>query len=136
MQRCKKLIIKNNIKLKNIITQTDVINNNNLKIKPEKIEKYWNKLIKNLELDLTNMKSYTLIEVVRSKLTNVVNLCNNIRDWIDNTIKAPKINSYVGNGVYIYKKTPDKLDSEWFKKYLDYIVSLADSSTKRVALRT
>ena len=83
-------------------------------------KEYYEKLISQLEKDLLNMNYFTLTEVVRSKLSNVVNLCYNIREWIDNIIKFPKIRDYVGNGVYIYKNGEDKTKTEWFKKYMEY----------------
>jgi len=82
---------------------------------------YYENLLNQLEKDLINMKFFTLTEVVRSKLSNVVNLCYNIREWIDNLIKYPKIRDYIGNGVYIYKNNSnDKTQSDWFKKYMEY----------------
>ena len=63
-----------------------------------------------------------MTEIIRSNLTNVINLCFNIRELIDNIVKCPQINKFVGNGVYIYKKDNkiQKTESEWFKKYISY----------------
>ena len=90
------------------------------KFKIEFNQEYYESLILNLEKDLLHMNYFTLTEVVRTKLSNVVNLCYNIREWIDNIVKFPRLKEYVGNGVFIYKNNGDKTKTEWFKKYMEY----------------
>lgn len=124
------LNIFNGIKIREIMTFSEMqkyyeqIENNKKKnkFKIDFTKEYYEKLMTDLELDLLNMKYFTLTEVVRTKLSNVVNLCYNIREWIDNLIKYPKIREYVGNGVYIYKNSDktDKTNNDWFKKYMEY----------------
>lgn len=74
----------------------------------------------NLTNDIITMKHITLKEVVRNKIGNVINLCNNIREWVEGTIKAPTLNKFVGEGVYIYKHDNKlkKTETEWFKKFI------------------
>jgi hypothetical protein len=115
------------IKLKSIISFPELkkyYENNETKsqFKVEFTEELYEQIIVNLEKDLLNMKHFTLTEVVRSKLTNVVNLCYNIREWIDNLVKQPRIKDYIGQGVYIYKNTDpkNKTNNDWFKKYMAY----------------
>jgi hypothetical protein len=93
-------------------------------------EELYEQIILHLEKDLLNMKHFTLTEVVRSKLSNVVNLCYNIREWIDNIVKQPRIKDYIGKGVYVYKNTDpkNKTNNEWFKKYMEYHQSSEHSS--------
>jgi hypothetical protein len=101
------------IKLKNVISFNELKKyyencDSKTKFEVEFTEELYGQIICNLEKDLLNMKHFTLTEVVRSKLTNVVNLCYNIREWIDNIVKQPRIKDYVGQGVYIYKNTDPK----------------------------
>lgn len=79
-------------------------------------------IIKNaiLKQKINKMNFFVLTQVVRTNNSNIVNLCYNIREWIDNLVKAPTIKKYVGNGVFVYKKTNNKISTEWFNKYLEY----------------
>ena len=122
--------ILKNINLKNILKYDELKkyhedqNQNQNKFKIDFDLDYYNKLVEKLEHDLVNMKHFTLTEVVRSKLSNVINLCYNIREWIDNIVKYPMIKNYVGKGVYVYKNDSNnsdkKINSLWFKKYMEY----------------
>ncbi len=130
------------IKLKEIVQYSELIKyyenmepKNKKKFKVEFTMENYNKLINNLESDLLEMKYFTLTEVVRSKLSNVVNLCYNIREWIDNIVKYPRIKDYLGNGVYIYKNTSkDKTQTEWFKKYMEYHESIKPEHSSNIIL--
>ncbi len=84
------------------------------------IQNETNNKIQLLESDIKNMKIVIMKEVMRSKVDNIVNLCINIRQWLEKEIKYPQAKNYVGNGVSIYKydKKYKKTDSSWFKKYL------------------
>jgi exodeoxyribonuclease-5 len=81
--------------------------------------------------EVTNMilkqKTWTLQKIVRSNDTNIINLCNSIRDWISEKINYPKIGLYKGKNVCLYKKHDkfgyDKIKTEWFKKCLKYFNS-------------
>jgi hypothetical protein len=108
------LNLYNNIKLKNILTYNDV----NKYITTKNIN--YDDFINNLEKKLLNIDYYLLTDVVRTKNKNIVNLCYNIREWIENIIKCPIIQNYVGNGVYVYKNDGDKNKSLWFNKYIEY----------------
>ena len=120
--------ILKNINLKNILKYDELKKyyeeqeqNQKSKFKIDFDLEYYNKLVEKLENDLVNMKHFTLTEVVRSKLSNVINLCYNIREWIDNIVKYPMIKNYVGKGVYVYKNDcTEKINSLWFKKYMEY----------------
>lgn len=70
---------------------------------------------------LYNMKYYNMTTIVRNKLFNVVSLCNNIRQWVFDEVKIPSTRKYINNGVYLYKLNNNRLNSEWFHKYLTYI---------------
>lgn len=75
-----------------------------------------------LTSDILEMENVVMKEVVRNKLTNVVNLCYNIRQWITNEVKYPVARNYVGNGVFIYKNDKkNKTDTLWFKNYISHI---------------
>ena len=105
------------------------------KFKIEYNEEYYNKLVENLQNDLLSMKHFTLTEVVRSKLSNVVNLCYNIREWIDNLVKKPTVGKYIGQGVYIYKNdSKDKVNNIWFKKYMEYHNSTKPEHSSNIIL--
>ncbi len=98
-------------------------------------EEYYNKLIGNLHNDLMNMKHFTLTEVVRSKLSNVINLCYNIREWIDNIVKHPTVSKFIGKGVYVYKNdSKEKINTSWFKKYMEYHDSTKPKHSSNIIL--
>ena len=130
------------IKLKEIMNFTELSKyyenmepKNKKKFKIDFTNENYNKLIENLEKDLLEMKYFTLTEVVRTKLSNVVNLCYNIREWIDNIVKCPRIKDYLGNGVYIYKNTSkDKTQTDWFKKYMEYHESIKPEHSSNIIL--
>jgi hypothetical protein len=68
---------------------------------------------------IIGMKYVVLKDVVRNKIENVVGLCNNVRKWVENIIKAPDISKYSGAGVYIYKcDGKKKTESKWFNKFI------------------
>ncbi len=105
------------------------------KFKIEFDKDYYDKLINDLEIDLLNMKYFTLTEVVRTKFSNVINLCYNIREWIDNIVKYPEIRKFIGNGVHIYKKNDqNKINSIWFEKYMEYHNSLKPEHSSNIIL--
>jgi hypothetical protein len=111
------LFIKNKeeLKLRDFINQIKTQE----KLPDSEYESKLNNLIK----DILAMKSYTMTEIVRNKITNVTNICNNIRKWVDKEIDRPTPRKYQGEGVYIYKleKNKSKTESDWFKKYVQYI---------------
>lgn len=83
-----------------------------------KMERIQNR-IDNLEEAILAQQYTTLKKVMRTKNDNVINLCNNIRNWVTGVIKQPTIFEFVGKGVYLYKY--DKLgkkDTEWLNKYI------------------
>lgn len=73
-----------------------------------------------LENDIKKMKFTIMKEVMRSKVDNIINLCINVRQWLEKEIKYPEPRKYTGNGVSIYKydSKKRKTDSKWFKEYL------------------
>ncbi len=79
--------------------------------------------------------SYTLTKVVRTNKDNIINACNNLRDWIDNNMK-PTIGKFVGNGVYVYrnKLKNDKTNNEWFDKFMEYHISDKNEHSSNIIL--
>jgi hypothetical protein len=73
--------------------------------------------------DIINMPTFVMKQIMRNNISNVNNLCNCMREWIENLIKNPKFNKYQGNGVYYFKydNNKPKIESEWFKLYLENI---------------
>jgi hypothetical protein len=73
-----------------------------------------------LKNNIVSMKYIVLKEVVRNTIPNVVNLCNNIRQWLENIIDVPTPHKFIGNGVHVYKHIPNscKTDSVWFKTFI------------------
>ena len=75
---------------------------------------------------IIGMNNYTLKKVMRSKLSSVTNVCQQIRLWTMGEIKVPKIRKYIGTdekktGVTACKYTSgDKIKTSWFQKCLEY----------------
>jgi len=61
-----------------------------------------------------------LKQVVRNSDNNVVSICNEVRHWVIGTKKSPVLYPHIGSKVYIYKNSGSKLESLWFKKYMEY----------------
>lgn len=82
----------------------------------------------NLKTKILGMKNVVLKEVMRSNNPQVIGLCNEIRGWVLNDIKIPKFYQYKGNKVFLYKynEKKKKIDSEWFKKCVEYNQSKND----------
>lgn len=72
--------------------------------------------------DIVNMKYIILKEVMRNKIGNVVSLCYNIREWVDNIIRVPDLNKFSNKngGVFMYKcgDRKKKVETEWFKQFV------------------
>jgi len=84
-------------------------------------------LINTKRMELVNnilqMKTFTLKNVVRSRINAVTEVCYEIRNWVNNKINIPdlmKYSEYNGVEFYEYDKK-DKLKSNWFNKCIDYI---------------
>ena len=79
--------------------------------------------IKILKDDLMKIETYTIKDVVRNKIDNIVNLCLDMRKWIDGGKELPDIRKHLGNGLYAYKKTRDKkrIETKWFQKFIEKI---------------
>lgn len=86
--------------------------------------------------DILEMNYTVLKEVVRNKIMNVVNLCYNVREWVENLIKAPTLNKFIGNGVFIYKldRKNKKTDTLWFKKFIELQNNNTDNNTSNIIL--
>ncbi len=80
-----------------------------------------------LHEDISNTDSYTLSKVVRSDKPNIIDLSNATREWVLGKIKLPDILQFKGNGVFLYKKSKDKTDTKWFKKFIEYSQSGSNS---------
>lgn len=98
---------------------TEYFDNKNVDALKKKFDEFKSAII--------SQQSITMTEVMRSNDNNVVALCNEIRAWVlDNII--PNIGKYKGKKVYLYKKTHnDKLQTEWFKKAVEYFKSINNS---------
>ena len=86
--------------------------------------------------DIINMRYNVLKEVVRNKIGCVVNLCYNIREWIEGVINAPNLNKFVGTGVTIYRHNPSnaKTESMWFNKFIEYQNAMIDNNISNIIL--
>jgi hypothetical protein len=73
----------------------------------------------NFKKNIINLKKFTLKEIVRSNNNNILNVCMNIRDWVLNKIKIPKLNQLVGEGVKIISKKSNK--NEFIQHFIDNI---------------
>jgi hypothetical protein len=74
-----------------------------------------------LKGDILNMKSTVLKEIVRCNDDQVVGLCNEVRSWVIGLTKEPKVGSFSGVNVSIYKyKKEGKTNTKWFKKCTRY----------------
>lgn len=96
-------------------------------------------LVKLTEARFQNFKNYVLEmkyivlkHVMRSNDNNVVGLCNEVRSWVLEEIKAPMSYKFKGDKVYFYKCPKNskgekmKTYNEWVKKYIDYLQSHGD----------
>lgn len=90
----------------------------------------------NLVDDIINMKYIILKEVVRNKLDNVVGLCYNIREWVENIIKVPNINKFIGKGVYVYNYDDKikKIETKWFNKFITLQKNNTDNNISNIIL--
>ena len=71
--------------------------------------------------DILKMESTVLKKIVRCNDDMVVGLCNEIRSWVIGTTKQPKIGSFKGGKVSIYRyKKEGKTNTRWFKKCARY----------------
>jgi ATP-dependent exoDNAse (exonuclease V) alpha subunit len=70
---------------------------------------------------IMSMKTIILKKVMRNSIQNVVNLCYNIRQWVEDEIKVPQIAKYKGKGVHVYKCDKEKKHTAWFLKCVEYI---------------
>lgn len=88
-----------------------------------------NNTIEILQNDINKMKFIIMKEVMRSKVDNIINLCINVRQWLEKEIKNPEPRKFVGDGVKIYKHDPKikKTDSLWFKQYLNNFKNIENS---------
>ena len=76
-----------------------------------------------------NQKNITLKHIVRSKQSHIIDLCNNVRKWVIQSIIMPKINKFSGPGVFLYKYyRKGKKDTKWIKKFIDNIKDTNDSN--------
>ena len=96
---------------------TDLYHNN------PKMKKHKNdaELYDNFVNAIVNMENITMRNVVRNRIPNVLNFFNNMREWIENVSKIA-IGKYLGDGVHVYKlkKGENKLNTKWFKTFIEY----------------
>lgn len=73
--------------------------------------------------ELENMESFLLKNVVRSKIKNVTNVCNEFRLWVTSE-NIPNLKQYMGTtGVYFYEynQKKEKVNTLWFEIFLKSI---------------
>lgn len=89
-----------------------------------------------LTKEIIGMECITLKEVMRNKIGNIVRLCYNIREWVDDIIKAPQLERFKGHGVYFYQCKPNqsKIESEWFKTFIKYQESMINNNVSNIIL--
>lgn len=77
----------------------------------------------NLIIQITNMQTFTLTEVMRSKSQSVTNVCYEIRQWVIGLKTQPNLKEHIdkNENVIVYRqKDKKKTDTSWFKKCLKY----------------
>lgn len=85
--------------------------------------------------DILRMQTITMREVVRNKIGNVVNLCYNIREWVENIRKLPEISAYKGKGVFLYQfNKTKKTETDWFKKFITMQKNNIDNHISNIIL--
>lgn len=78
----------------------------------EMIEIDYNKFMN----ELINLDSITLRQIFRNTHSHVLDLCFNIRQWVNNEIDKPTIRKYSGDGVCLHSKNnKKKIETEWFQ---------------------
>ena len=129
--------INDDNKSNNIINYTEFINylNNSNKIlfddnydniiyDNDDIKKRYEFICNKLQLiNNNNNNNILLSNIIRNNINNVINMSNEIRLWINNLIQYPDFSKYKSKGGVFYYKiiNKDKLNSEWFKKYINSI---------------
>ena len=51
----------------------------------------------------------------------MVNLSKHIRNWVMNKVRIPIIKNYIGESVYVFKKTNNYKTCKWINKYINGI---------------
>jgi ABC-type Na+ transport system ATPase subunit NatA len=107
-------------KTKHLLTFENYLVGNNVpkNMKTAENEEKFNKLVNNIML----MKNVTMQEIMRTKIDNVIKLCMDVRNWIEND-KVPDFGKYKNiDGVKIYARDNNspKTESKWFKKFIKY----------------
>ena len=86
--------------------------------------------------EILSQKSITMTAIVRSNDNDVVGLCNEVRKWVFNIIKEPKIGLFQGKKVKIYKydNSINKIHSGWFKKCVEYFKNMQNKTLSNISL--
>lgn len=82
------------------------------------INKEIRRRIRLLTSDIIDLETTVLKEVVRSGLTNIVNLCNSVRKWVTGELEVPIVKPYVGTGVKLYTCKERK---KWINSFIKNI---------------
>lgn len=82
------------------------------------IDKEIKKRIRLLTNDIISLETTILKEVVRSGLTNIVNLCNSVRKWVTGELDVPIVKPFVGSGVKLYTCKERK---KWLNSFIDKV---------------
>ena len=110
--------IKESLTLEDYIEGMKYVLNDTIDGSSSDLQNRYNLLIN----DLRNMKTFTMKNVVRSKIGAVTELCYELRKWI----KTSKLSNHLNKnkqGLYFfdYEERQNKMDSLWFKKFLESI---------------
>lgn len=93
------------------------------------------KRMNELKNNILNQQSTILKKVMRTKNDNVINLCNNIRNWVTNVISHPEVFRYKGKGVYLYKyDRKGKKNTEWLNEYMKRCKKQEDTGCTNIIL--
>lgn len=86
--------------------------------------------------NIKNHNHITMTEIVRSNDDVVVGLCNEVRSWVMDQIKKPKMRKYKCPKIKLYKydTSQKKTDTEWFKTCLKYFAKNDETMISNVIL--
>lgn len=83
-----------------------------------------------LMAELMVMDQFVMKEVVRSRSGNVLGVCTSIREWALDEIEKFKIGKFIDSvncNAYRYIKYSKKINTDWFKKFVDQCRNKTDS---------
>ncbi|MBA42781.1 MAG: hypothetical protein CMF62_02090 [Magnetococcales bacterium] len=76
------------------------------------------KRIENLRIEILNQKTFTLKKVMRTNDDNIIKLCFNIRQWVNN-LEKPMVKKFKGKKLFLYKKTKETQKNQWLNSCIE-----------------